>query len=260
MIFLFIFLFYVLPLLLSYGFYSMAAHGVQWWQARQDATGLAPDPATTPEAVVQVYSARAFNWRGIFGVHTWVAVKPGGASAYTRYEVFGWGVRHGREAVRIGRGRNPDGYWFGSMPEVLVDLRGAGVDAVIDKIHAAALRYPHNDQYRIWPGPNSNTFTAFIGREVPELRLELPPTAIGKDYLPDGGVVARSPSGTGVQLSLSGVLGILAGLEEGVEVNLLGLTAGVDVLRPALKLPGLGRLGVNNGSARPRPAAAPATP
>jgi hypothetical protein len=35
---------------------------------------------------------------------------------------------------------------------------------------------------------------------VPELRLDLPPTAIGKDFLPNGEVVARAPSGTGFQV------------------------------------------------------------
>jgi hypothetical protein len=46
-----------------------------------------------------------------------------------------------------------------------------------------------------------------------------------------------------VQLSLLGLAGVLVGWEEGLEVNLLGLTFGVDLNRPALKLPGFGRLG-----------------
>jgi hypothetical protein len=36
---------------------------------------------------------------------------------------------------------------------------------------------------------------------------------------------------------------MLAG-REGIEVNLLGLSLGVDPVRPALKLPTLGRLGM----------------
>jgi len=48
--------------------------------------GLAPDPTTTPEAVVQVYGARCSGWLGSFGVHTWIAVKPARARAYTIYE------------------------------------------------------------------------------------------------------------------------------------------------------------------------------
>jgi hypothetical protein len=36
---------------------------------------------------------------------------------------------------------------------------------------------------------------------------------------------------------------LLAGTSEGLEVNLLGLTFGLDVRHPALKLPGVGRVG-----------------
>ena len=240
---------FVLPMFLSYGIHSInQAHGqgggLKWWQARNDATGLAPDPTDMPEAIVQVYAARAFSWRGAFGVHTWYAVKPSNARSYTRYEVFGWGVRRGRPALLVRSDAAPDGYWFGSYPEILVDLRGgAEIDAIIQKIDQAARAYPHMHEYRLWPGPNSNTFTAFVARQVPELRLDLPPTAIGKDYLPNGELFAQSPSGTGAQLSLFGLAGLLVGLEEGVELNLLGLTVGLDFLRPALKLPGVGRIG-----------------
>jgi len=239
-------LLFILPVTLSVGLRSLtAAHGLQWWQARTDSTAMAPDPRTTPEAIVQVYAARAFSWRGALGVHTWVAVKPSNAASYTRYEVFGWGVRRGRPAVLIRTNIAPDGYWFGSHPEVQVDLRGgAEIDALIDRIDRAARAYPHMHEYRLWPGPNSNTFTAYIGRQVPELRLDLPPTAIGKDYISNGSILALSPSGTGAQVSLFGLAGLLVGLEEGIEVNLLGLTVGVDILRPALKLPGLGRIGL----------------
>jgi hypothetical protein len=213
-----------------------------WRAARRDSTGLAPDPATTPGAVIQVYAARAVGWKGALGVHTWIALKPSGASEYTRYEVMGWGVDRGAPAIRRNR-TGPDHYWFGSKPDLLVDLRGEGVDGLIARVEAAVAAYPYPATYRTWPGPNSNTFVAYIGRAVPELRLDLPPTAVGKDFLPDAGPVGLAPSGTGLQLSLFGLAGLLVGWEEGVEVNLLGLTFGLDLNRPALKLPGIGRLG-----------------
>ncbi len=213
-----------------------------WRQARWDSAGLAPEPATTPEAVIQVYAARSWGWKGVLGVHSWIALKPSGAPAFERYEVVGWGVRRGAPAVRRGM-RVVDGHWAGNRPEVLVDLRGKGVDAIIAKVEAAIARYPYPDAYRVWPGPNSNTFIAHIGREVPELGLELPPLAVGKDYLGPRRLLARTPSGTGYQLSLFGVLGLSVGVAEGLELNLLGLTLGIDPLGPALKLPGIGRLG-----------------
>jgi len=52
--------------------------------------GAAPDARDTAEAVVQVYGARAMGVKGWFAVHTWVAVKPTDATAYTVYEVIGW--------------------------------------------------------------------------------------------------------------------------------------------------------------------------
>ncbi len=85
---------------------------------------------------------------------------------------------------------------------------------------------------------------------MPELRLDIPANAIGKDYRAWDEPVALSPSGTGVQLSLLGLAGVTVGVEEGVEVNLLGLNLGIDVLRPALRVPGLGRLGMPEDAAR----------
>jgi hypothetical protein len=221
---------------------AMPRERVPWYEARRDSSHQAPDPATTPEPVIQVYGARAVGWRGVFAVHTWIAVKRTGARAYTRYEVMGWGVDRGRPAVRVDRA-GPDDHWFGSRPDLLGEARGDGVDALIDRVEAAIAAYPYREAYRTWPGPNSNTFTAWVARAVPELRLDLPPTAIGKDFLP-GAIAGLTPSGLGAQLSLLGAAGVLVGWEEGVEVNLLGLTFGVDLNRPAIKLPFVGRVGL----------------
>jgi Protein of unknown function (DUF3750) len=215
-----------------------------WSQARWDSAGLAPDPATTPEAVVQVYAARAWGWKGVLAVHSWIVIKRAGAAAFERYEVVGWGVRRGAPAIRKDM-RAVDGYWAGNRPQVVAERRGPGVEQLIDRIEAAIASYPYRDQYRTWPGPNSNTFVAHIGREVPELGLDMPPTAVGKDYLSAGGLLARTPSGSGFQLSLLGVLGFSLGRAEGLELNLLGLVIGVDPLGLALKLPGIGRIGLS---------------
>ena len=215
----------------------------RWWELRRDSSGQAPDPTSTHEAVLQVYAARTVGWRGALAVHTWIAFKHTGAPSYTRYEVIGWGVDQGAPAVRVDR-MGPDNYWFGSRPDILVDRRGEGVDELIARVEAAVKAYPYPASYRTWPGPNSNTFTAYVGRSVPELGLDLPPTAIGKDYLPGGALAGLSPSGTGIQLSLFGVAGVMAGWREGVELNFLGLAFGVDVRHPALKLPAVGRIGM----------------
>jgi hypothetical protein len=212
-----------------------------WRVASHEPAGLAPDPAATREAVVQVYGARTWGWKGTFGVHTWVAVKPANASAYTVYEVIGWRLRWS-DGVVVTRDRAPDARWYGNLPELYADKRGELAEKLIPRIEAAVQSYPYAGEYTLWPGPNSNTFTAWITRAVPELDADLPPTAIGKDYIP-GGIFGSAPSGHGVQLSLGGLLAVTASGIEGLEINFLGLTFGVNPFDPAIRLPLLGRLG-----------------
>lgn len=215
-----------------------------WRTASRESSGIAPDPARTPEAVVQLYAARAFNWRGIFGVHTWIAAKETGARAYVVYQVVGWRLYRGLPVVAV-QEDIPDRLWFDSRPRIMADLRGPAAERAIKGIRKAADDYPYPEEYRLWPGPNSNTFTAFLARRVPELRAALPANALGKDYLDKGAFLARTPSGTGWQLSLYGVLGVTLAIQEGLEVNFLGLVFGVDVMRPALKLPFVARIGLS---------------
>jgi len=211
-----------------------------WHRTNRDSTGQAPDPAQVQEAVVQVYGARTVRWRGAFGIHPWIAVKRSGADSYTSYQKIGWRAYRGGNAVVAADTRAPDTRWFGAEPQLLVEHRGAGVDAMIDHIEAAVQAYPWGTHYRLWPGPNSNTFVAYVARQVPELGLDLPPTAIGKDYLGPTTFIARAPSGSGWQVSLAGLAGITVAREEGLEINLLGLGFGVDVNDARLRLPGLG--------------------
>jgi len=224
--------------------FSLAALGrvsaVDWQSASREPVGLAPDPALVPDALVQVYAARAFGWRGLFGVHTWIAVKPTGAAAYGVYEVIGWRLRSAGSAVVLHQ-RAPDARWYGNEPELIAEKRGAGVDELIERIDRAARSYPWAGEYTMWPGPNSNTFTAWVARAVPELGVDLPPTAIGKDY--SATLLDAAPSGRGMQVSLLGLAAVTASVIEGLEINLLGLTFGVNPFDPAIKLPLLGRIG-----------------
>lgn len=155
--------------------------GRDWRSASREPAGIAPDPSLAKEAVLQVYAAPAWGWRGWFAVHTWVAAKRSGQPYYTVYEVIGWRQRRGLPVLRVERDA-PDRRWFGEQPRLLADHRGAGVDTLIDQVEQAARSYPWPDTYRAFPGPNSNTFTAWIARAVPALKLELPFAAIGSGY------------------------------------------------------------------------------
>ena len=164
--------------------------------------------------------------------------KPEKARSWTRYDVVGWG-----NPVRL-NGWAPDGRWYGTPPTVVADIKGPDAQALIPKIAAALrdYRYAHAGDYRLWPGPNSNTFVATMLRAIPEIQATMPPNAIGRDYRP-GPYAGWSDSGTGVEANLWGLLGVKLGWVEGIEVNVLGLVAGLDLRHPALKLPGFGRIG-----------------
>ena len=192
------------------------------------------------EAVVQVWGARTRGAKGLFGVHTWIAVKPAGTLEYTVYEVIGWRLRWSDSALVV-RNRAPD-RWFGAPGELYAEKRGAGVDELIQRIAKLAAEYPHAKEYTLWPGPNSNTFVAWVTRAVPELEVDLPATAIGKDYMGKTWV-SSAPSGSGFQLSARGLLGLSASGVEGIELNILGLNFGVGP--SGVKLPLVGRIGAS---------------
>lgn len=209
--------------------------------ANRKSAGIAPDPSKTSDAIIQVYSARTFNWRGIFAVHTWIAVKTKNASFYTVYHLIGWRSFWNLPIVAIEKDL-PDRYWFNQKPNMLLDIRGEKAEKIIPKIEQAAQSYPYPNTYNTWPGPNSNTFIAWIARAVPEMQLALPSNAIGKDYLPIKNFLSPAPSGTGYQLSIDGVMGIMLAKKEGLEINILGLVYGFNPFTLTLKLPGFGDL------------------
>ena len=153
-----------------------------WREASREPAGMAVDPTTEKRAVIEVYAADAFSWRGWFAVHTWIAVKPQDATEYTVYEVVGWRVKSGLPALREYQTATPDRYWYGARPEKLLSIEGDKANQLIPQITAAVARYPWANEYTLFPGPNSNTFPQWVGLQVPELGLELPFRALGSGY------------------------------------------------------------------------------
>lgn len=167
-------------------------------------------------------------------------MKEAGADHYTVYDVTGF-----RRASVNARRDIPDRAWYGSPPQLIADIRGDKAEQAIAGIHDALERYPYANDYTAWPGPNSNTFVAWLIRAVPELDVALPSHAIGKDYL-GGQLISRAPSGTGYQANVGGFFGVMVGLKEGLEINVLGLSFGISPLALGIKLPGLGDLALRS--------------
>ncbi|MEQ9425035.1 MAG: DUF3750 domain-containing protein [Cyclobacteriaceae bacterium] len=203
---------------------------------------LAPYPSAYNDAIIQIYAARTRGTKRAFAVHSWIAYKKEGASDYIVSQVIGWRLRSYGTTLFSQPGI-PDDDWAGNPPTLLLDLRGPKAEELIPQIESAIDEYPYASRYTVWPGPNSNTFISWVGRQVPELGVDLPTMAIGKDWRPINESIGISPSGTGVQASLFGLLGLSAGIEEGLELNILSLNVELDLFDLAIEVPGYGRIG-----------------
>jgi hypothetical protein len=159
-----------------------ACANTDWRTANRDSAGIAPNPVLEQQAVIEVYGADAFSWRGWFAVHTWIATKAKNATQYKVYEVVGWRLNQGLPALREYQTSTPDRYWYGAKPEKILSIQGEKATKLIPKVSDAVSRYPWSNEYTVFPGPNSNTFPAWIGQQVPELGLEMPFRAIGSGY------------------------------------------------------------------------------
>jgi hypothetical protein len=239
---------FLLPVLVEAAVLAFRGGPTHWSQWDRTVTSRLGDAASHPEARVLVMSGRTRGWKGAVSVHSWVVVKRENERAWRRYDVAGWG-----SPVRLNWW--PPDLWFGEHGEIVADISGAEAAKLIPRVEAAIkdYRYASVGDYRIWPGPNSNTFVASVLRAVPELGAVLPPNAVGRDFrpLPYAGL---TDSGTGIEVSLWGLAGVKLGWVEGVEVNMLGLVAGLDLRHPAVKVPGFGRVGFDSAVATAAPA------
>lgn len=215
--------------------------GANWRTASRVSAGLAAIPSIGPKAAILLLSARTFNWRGMFSVHTWLALKQNNTMRYTIYQCIGWNRYLGIPIVDI-RKDIPDRMWFGAKPKIEAMLVGKRAEQLIPRVKQAVTAYPFKNRYRAWPGPNSNTFIAFVLNQVPELGFTMPYNALGYDYgwkfslhaLQLGGFFGYSINNNAREKhkKMAWVL------------NLLGLPIGMSFAPLGLILPGVGFLQV----------------
>lgn len=227
----------------------LAAHAVyhvqkggpsSYWEADWSSTGRLPKPQAHAPAMVRIFAARTGRWRGIFAVHTWIVIKDRNGTRYQRFDKVGWG-----SPVRV-NAYPPDGRWYSNLYFTVYAADGEMAEKLIPAIRAAVQKYPYKKRgdYGLWPGPNSNTFTSCVIAAVPAMDVILPPIAIGKDYPCDSSKISFKRTPGGFRATIGGLVGVNAGWVEGLEFNLFGAVIGLDIRRPALKLPGFGRIGM----------------
>lgn len=236
---LFIAVAFLAPMAAASAWWATVDRPQSWRSADWTATGLLPPARSEREAAVYVLAARTGGFKGAFAVHSWVVLKEPGAAQYERYDKVGWGSPIRRNAYAA------DAAWYSNSPWIVAHLTGSAAEEALPGLRAAIATYPHANRgdYRIWPGPNSNSFVAHVLRETPQLDAVLPPNAVGRDYLSGGDWFAVDRGGRDLHLSLAGLAGISAGMRSGLEIHLLGQTAGIDIKHPALKIPAIGRVG-----------------
>lgn len=231
---------YLLPALASAGWWYVKARPQSWRDADWSSAGILPKPAQSPDAAVYIFAATTGGMKGAVASHAWIVTKEQGAQAYNRYDKVGWGKPIRRNAYQA------DARWYSNEPRLVATASGAEASILIPKIEAAIAAYPYSSAggYRIWPGPNSNTFVAHVLRSVPELNAVLPPDAVGRDYLPEGKLFQIDADGRDLHATLYGLAGVSAGVRSGLELHFFGLVAGLDIARPGIKVPALGRFGI----------------
>ncbi len=133
----------------------------------------------------------------IFALHTWVVVVSGGKT--NRFDVWGsvarcgtsWGHLHKNLyrptlGVRVLPLKGSDPYALRFQGTLLYGLeggKGSLAERVVNFMGNVEKVYPYLDTYHYYPGPNSNTFTAWVIEQFPEMNFRLPWNAIGKNYI-----------------------------------------------------------------------------
>lgn len=130
-------------------------------------------------AVELCYAALPFL--GAVAVHYWFVVLDESSGECHRWEV--WQTKHagGTSIGHVHCDLKPPRAGVGGGPARLA-ARWRGEEALrIASALERAADYPHRERYRYWPGPNSNTFVAWVLQEARVIQ-RLDRRAIGQHY------------------------------------------------------------------------------
>jgi len=128
---------------------------------------------------VQLRYATLPSLLGLFAAHYWFVVWD--ADECHRWEVWQTKNAGGRSIGHVHCDlKDPDAGVGGGPSRIAAEWSGAeaaSIKAVLDGV----AEYPFCGKYRYWPGPNSNTFAAWVLRKA-AVKHALGPMALGKRY------------------------------------------------------------------------------
>lgn len=206
-------------------------------------------PTYVPQADIDIVVVKSVRipdsepWYSRFASHVWIEYRQKGDQNWTRVEA---NTEPLQEPIHPSVA-NHNVRW-GRDVELLAVYLLEDAANMIPHIKESALRHSEGFEYRAYPGPNSNTYAARIIADVPNLDVELPHNAIGKDYTTTISA-GLTPSRDGLHLDTL-PLGLSLGYQQGLELHLIGLTAGLSLWPPQLKIPFLPRIGLSPGLTR----------
>lgn len=214
---------------------AIASTGCSSFEAEQRARHPTDPTFEHPRRpTVQLARARLPQPLTFLAVHYWFNAYDAKSLRWERWEL--WQER-GRVTTSWGHIHldlmGPMGNVGGGDAVIEAEWTGDEAERLLAVLHRPEL-YPERDTYRAWPGPNSNTYVAWVLREA-GVPFDLSPLAIGKDW--------RGWVGGGSTTTMSGVhldsplVGLKLGLVEGVELHVLAFTFGFAFIRPTLKTP-----------------------
>ena len=173
------------------------------------------------------------------GRHSWIVAYTKDAAGRFRYRRYQWlGGAHAEDDV------NPFDYFGHGAVAVHGIIQGdeADIAGKVACLERETSKY-HDANCGCWPGPNSNTFADGLIRAC-GLGIELPATAVGRDYRGPIGV-SGTEARTEVQLE-TWAFGVKVGAMEGISADITGLTLGVHFWPPGIEVPvAPGRIGLD---------------
>lgn len=191
------------------------------------------DPLREPRApagedwIVQLRYATLPRPLSVLAIHHWFVLFDPRDAIWRRWEVWQDPDRGGTSWGHVHRDlMHPDRPVGGGPCVVEREWTGEEARRLTEVMEASPSRYPFPTRYRAWPGPNSNTYAAWV-LEQARISHSFDPRAIGSGYMPTGGALRVGSPLAGIRVQAG----------RAAEILLLCLTFGVEVDPLALRTP-----------------------